>query len=68
MKSGSARVFEHQVPGGQYSNLLGESTPFLSSFPPSLPSSLAECLVIITCVEFTVVLGHPLAVISPVGP
>lgn len=22
MKSGSARVFEHQVPGGQYSNLL----------------------------------------------
>ena len=22
MKSGSARVFEHQIPGGQYSNLI----------------------------------------------
>ena len=22
MKSGSARVFDHQIPGGQYSNLL----------------------------------------------
>jgi pyruvate carboxylase len=26
MKSGSARVFDHQIPGGQYSNLLVQCT------------------------------------------
>ena len=36
MKSGSARVFEHQVPGGQYSNLLGMISLSLS-LSPSLP-------------------------------
>ena len=55
MKSGSARVFEHQVPGGQYSNLLGtystvcmRTDQLVPSFslPFSLSLLLSFCLTI----------------------
>ena len=80
MKSGSARVFEHQVPGGQYSNLLGES-PYPPSFPPFLPSFLLYPPFLPTLPSFLLyppflslslavlllVSGNQLALISPKG-